>query len=304
VADRDDAKELVVKEGKVEFQHVKFAYDVRNPTIKGVSLQAEGGQTIAFVGETGGGKSTILKLLFRFYDVTGGSIMIDGQDLRSVTQSSLREALGLVPQDPALFNQTIRQNIRYARLEATDQEIEDACRAAAIHDDIEGFPDKYNSKVGERGVRLSGGQLQRIAIARVLLKNPKIVLLDEATSAIDSAVEEQIQLAFRRLSKGRTTFVIAHRLSTTADADQILVIDKGEIIERGTHQVLLDVGGKYSTLWSKQTAGHLSAPTGKAPAEATDDGSTPLIDIIPPEEDFGTVTKESDNSDKTVGKRR
>jgi ABC-type transport system involved in Fe-S cluster assembly fused permease/ATPase subunit len=309
VADQDGAGELMVKEGKVEFKDVEFAYDPRKPIIRGVNLQAEGGQTIAFVGETGGGKSTMLKLLFRFYDVTGGSIMIDGQDLRSVSQSSLREALGLVPQDPVLFNQTIRQNIRYARLEATDAEIEDACRAAAIHDDIEGFPDKYNSKVGERGVRLSGGQLQRIAIARVLLKNPKIVLLDEATSAIDSAIEEQIQTAFRKLSKGRTTFVIAHRLSTIVEADQILVIEKGEIIERGTHQELLGVSGKYSELWTKQTAGHLSAVNSKAPSKANstkgdDDNSTPLIDITPAEEDSATATGRSDGSDETVGKRK
>jgi ABC-type transport system involved in Fe-S cluster assembly fused permease/ATPase subunit len=263
VADSAEAQQLIVKEGKVEFKDVEFSYDVRKPIIKSVNLQAEGGQTIAFVGETGGGKSTMLKLLFRFYDVTGGSIMIDGQDLRSVTQSSLRDALGLVPQDPVLFNQTIRQNIRYARLEATDAEIEDACRAAAIHDDITGFPDGYASKVGERGVRLSGGQLQRIAIARVLLKNPKIVLLDEATSAIDSSIEALIQEAFRKLSKGRTTFVIAHRLSTIVEADQILVVEKGEIIERGRHADLLGVeGGKYKELWTKQTAGHL--PTEKA----------------------------------------
>jgi len=210
---------------------------------------------------------------------------------------------------PPFADQTIRQNIRYARLEATDAEIEDACRAAAIHDDIEGFPDKYDSKVGERGVRLSGGQLQRIAIARVLLKNPKIVLLDEATSAIDSAIEEQIQTAFRRLSKGRTTFVIAHRLSTIVEADQILVIEKGEIIERGTHHELLAVGGKYNELWSKQTAGHLSAVNSKAPSKANStndegDDSTPLIDITPPEEDSATATGRSDDSDETVGKRR
>jgi ABC-type transport system involved in Fe-S cluster assembly fused permease/ATPase subunit len=309
VADQDGANDLVVKEGKVEFKDVEFAYDPRKPIIRGVNMQAEGGQTIAFVGETGGGKSTMLKLLFRFYDVTGGSIMIDGQDLRSVTQSSLREALGLVPQDPVLFNQTIRQNIRYAHLEATDAEIEDACRAAAIHDDIEGFPDKYNSKVGERGVRLSGGQLQRIAIARVLLKNPKIVLLDEATSAIDSATEEQIQSAFRKLSKGRTTFVIAHRLSTIVEADQILVVEKGEIIERGTHQDLLLKFGKYSELWSKQTAGHLSTVNSKAPSKANstkgdEDNSTPLIDITPAEEDSATASGRSDDSEETLGKRR
>jgi ABC-type multidrug transport system fused ATPase/permease subunit len=286
VADQDGANELIVQDGKVEFKHVEFAYDPRKPILQGVNLQAEGGQTIAFVGETGGGKSTMLKLLFRFYDVTRGSIMIDGQDLRSVTQSSLREALGLVPQDPVLFNQTIRQNIRYACLEATDAQIEDACRAAAVHDDIIGFPDKYNSKVGERGVRLSGGQLQRIAIARVLLKNPKIVLLDEATSAIDSATEEQIQRAFRKLSKGRTTFVIAHRLSTIVHANQILVVEKGKVIERGTHIDLLHARGKYFELWSKQTSGHTSAVNSKVPSEAKSiiedsDSSTASIDHKP-----------------------
>ncbi|KAF1938931.1 hypothetical protein EJ02DRAFT_425294 [Clathrospora elynae] len=309
VADKDGAKDIVVHTGEVEFKDVDFHYDERKPIIKGVNLKAEGGQTIAFVGETGGGKSTMLKLLFRFYDVTGGSIMIDGQDLRSVTQASLRDALGLVPQDPVLFNQTIRQNIRYAKLEATDAEIEDACRAAAIHDDIVGFPDGYNSKVGERGVRLSGGQLQRIAIARVLLKNPKIVMLDEATSAIDSSIEALIQQAFKKLSQGRTTFVIAHRLSTIADADQILVIEKGEIIERGTHQELLrNMGGKYLELWTKQTAGHLSTVNSKTPSKANstkggDDGNAPLIDITPAE-DSATTTGRSDDSDDTLGKRR
>ncbi|ENI03104.1 hypothetical protein COCC4DRAFT_143445, partial [Bipolaris maydis ATCC 48331] len=187
-----------------------------------------------------------------------GSIMIDDQDLRSVTQHSLRDAMGVVPQDPVLFNQSIRQNIRYPKLDATDAEVEDACRAAAIHDDIVSFPDGYNSKVGERGVRLSGGQLQRIAIARVLLKNPKIVLLDEATSAIDSSTEALIQEALRKLTQGRTTFVIAHRLSTIVHADQILVVNKGEIVERGTHQELLqNEGGEYTKLWNMQTAGHL-----------------------------------------------
>ena len=259
VPDREDAEDLVVHTGEVEFKDVEFHYDPRKPIIKKVNLKASGGQTIAFVGETGGGKSTMLKLLFRFYDVTSGSIVIDGQDLRSVTLASLREALGVVPQDPVLFNQSIRQNLRYAKLHATDAEIEDACRAAAIHDDIVSFPDGYDSKVGERGVRLSGGQLQRIAIARVLLKNPKIVLLDEATSAIDSSIEALIQQAFSKLSQGRTTFVIAHRLSTIADADQILVVEKGEIIERGRHQELLrNEGGKYAELWNKQTAGHLA----------------------------------------------
>ncbi|KAF1952981.1 ATP-binding cassette-type vacuolar membrane transporter-like protein Hmt1 [Byssothecium circinans] len=290
VVDKENAQDLVVKEGKVEFRGIDFSYDERKQIIKNVSFVAQGNSTVAFCGETGGGKSTMLKLLFRFYDVTNGSILIDGQDLRSVTLSSLRDALGLVPQDPALFNQTIRQNVRYAKLDATDAEIEDACRAAAIHDDIMSFPEGYASKVGERGVRLSGGQLQRIAIARVLLKDPKIVMLDEATSAIDSAIEAQIQEAFKKLSKGRTTFVIAHRLSTIVDADQILVVDKGSIIERGTHGELLELGGKYCELWTKQTAGsHTPDKMGSKAPSAKDE---PLIDITPADEE-GTGAKAS-----------
>ncbi|KAI8931730.1 hypothetical protein NX059_011373 [Plenodomus lindquistii] len=308
VADQDGAKDIVVHTGEVEFKNVDFHYDERKPIIKDVNLKAGGGQTIAFVGETGGGKSTMLKLLFRFYDVTGGSIMIDGQDLRSVTQSSLRDALGLVPQDPVLFNQTIRQNIRYAKLEATDAEIEDACRAAAIHEDIVGFPDGYNSKVGERGVRLSGGQLQRIAIARVLLKNPKIVLLDEATSAIDSAIEAQIQEAFRKLSQGRTTFVIAHRLSTIVEADQIVVIEKGQIIERGSHHELLEVGGKYSELWTKQTAVSSKSMVKANSAKEDGESTATLIDFTSDVEDSAKATGLSGSGegagDNTTTKRR
>lgn len=302
VADKEGAKDIVVHAGEVEFKDVDFHYDERKPIIKSANLKAEGGQTIAFVGETGGGKSTMLKLLFRFYDVTGGSITIDGQDLRSVTQASLRDALGLVPQDPVLFNQTIRQNIRYAKLEASDAEIEDACRAAAIHDDIVGFPDGYNSKVGERGVRLSGGQLQRIAIARVLLKNPKIVMLDEATSAIDSSIEALIQQAFRKLSQGRTTFVIAHRLSTIADADQILVVEKGEIIERGNHRELVERGGKYWELWGKQTQGHGQKTAEKADAEQ--DRSQQLDNGAPESANEATATGRSADGDDAVERRR
>jgi ABC-type transport system involved in Fe-S cluster assembly fused permease/ATPase subunit len=290
VDDKEGAKDIVVHTGDVEFKDVDFHYDERKPIIKGVNIKANGGQTIAFVGDTGGGKSTMLKLLFRFYDVTSGSITIDGQDLRSVTQASLRDALGVVPQDPVLFNQTIRQNVRYAKLDATDSEIEDACRAAAIHDDIIGFPDGYNSKVGERGVKLSGRQIQRIAIARVFLKNPKIVMLDEATSAIDSSIEALIQQAFRKLRRGRTTFVIAHRLGTIADADQILVGDKGKIIERGTHQQLLErMGGKYKELWGKQTQGQVTKTTEKT-KDGEADESKSLIDITPDEEDQATAT--------------
>ncbi|KAH7109254.1 hypothetical protein B0J11DRAFT_237014 [Dendryphion nanum] len=287
VTDVENATDLVVKTGKVEYKGVGFAYDKRKQIVQDVSFTAEGGQTIAFVGETGGGKSTLVKLLARAYDVTNGSITIDGQDIRSVTKASLIDAIGYVPQDPVLFNRSIRDNIRYGRLDATDAEIEDACRAAAVHDAIVGFPDGYNSKVGERGVQLSGGQLQRIAIARVLLRNPKIVLLDEATSAVDSTIEAQIQDAFRKLSLGRTTFVIAHRLSTIVEADQIIVVEKGNIKEQGTHAELIELGGKYSELWTHQIAGNLSALNSKSTSTAASEAGKAelLIDITPSEED-------------------
>jgi ABC-type transport system involved in Fe-S cluster assembly fused permease/ATPase subunit len=283
VEDAPDAKELKITNGRVEFENVNFSYDTRKQTLKNINFVAEPGKTIAFVGETGGGKSTMLKLIFRFYDITGGSIKIDGQDIRKVTIDSLRESLGVVPQDPTLFNESIMDNIRYARLDASEGDVQEVCKSAAVHDKIMTFPDKYKSKVGERGVKLSGGEKQRVAIARVLLKNPQIVLLDEATSAVDSSTEEQIQEAFRKLSTGRTTFVIAHRLSTIMDADVIFVVDHGEIIERGTHNELLLKGGKYFELWTKQTEGKRS----KAPSIATTppEVNQPLILIndSPPE---------------------
>ncbi|KAH7026757.1 putative ABC transporter [Macrophomina phaseolina] len=254
VKEKPDARPLKFDGGRIEYRGVNFAYDPRKPTLGNVSFTAEPGQTIALVGETGSGKSTIMKLLLRFYDVTGGSIKIDDQDLRDVTLSSLREIIGVVPQDPSMFNMSIMENIRYARLDASDEEIYTACRAAAVHDKIITFSDGYNSKVGEHGIKLSGGELQRVAIARVLLKNPPLVLLDEATSAVDSATEIQIQESFKTLSKGRTTFVVAHRLSTIMDADLILVLENGQIIERGTQQELLQLGGKYLDLWTKQTS--------------------------------------------------
>ncbi|KAK4619468.1 Heavy metal tolerance protein [Fulvia fulva] len=252
VNEQPEAKDIEIKEGTVTFENVDFSYDPRKSTLRNINLEIKAGQTIALVGETGGGKSTILKLLYRYYDVTNGAIRIDGQDIRHVTLDSLRDSFGMVPQDPALFNTSIMENIKYARLDATDEEVKEACRAAAIHDKIESFPDGYKAKVGERGVKLSGGELQRVAIARAILRQPKIVLLDEATSMIDAETEATIQLAFKRLSASRTTFVVAHRLSTIQHADQILVIHDGEIVEHGTHAELFRQKGKYVALWSKQ----------------------------------------------------
>ncbi|KAI5805492.1 hypothetical protein DFH27DRAFT_644061 [Peziza echinospora] len=249
VVSKPCATDLVITKGEVSFEDVSFSYDARKGAITGMSFIAPGGQTTALVGETGGGKSTCLKLLFRFYDVTSGSVKIDGQDVREVSLDSLRDQIGVVPQEPKLFNESIMDNLRYASFESTDEEIFEACRAAAIHDKILSFPDGYLSKVGEGGVKLSGGEKQRISIARAILKNPKIVLLDEATSSVDVATERQIQHAFNKLAAGRTMFVIAHRLSTIMNADQILVINDGNIIERGKHADLLKLGGKYSALW-------------------------------------------------------
>lgn len=252
VADAPRAVEIHVDQGYVEFEHVEFAYDPRKPTLKDVSFAAKPGQTIALVGETGGGKSTVMKLLYRYYDITGGVIRIDGQDIRAVTLDSLRESFGMVPQDPALFNISILENVRYARLNASDEEVMEACKAAAIHEKILTFPDGYQSTVGERGVKLSGGELQRVSIARAILRQPKIVLLDEATSMIDAETEGLIQEAFKRLTASRTTFVIAHRLATIQHADKICVIHDGEIVESGGHDELFRKRGRYFALWKKQ----------------------------------------------------
>lgn len=255
VKDHADTPDLIVKCGDVAFKDVHFTYDARVSTVDGISFTAHAGQIVALVGETGGGKSTIFKLIYRFYDAKEGSVEIDGQNVRDVSLSSLRANLGIVDQAPYLFNISILENVRYGRLDATDEEIHAACKAAAVHDKILTFPDGYKSVVGDRGIKLSGGELQRVAIAGVLLKNPAIVLLDEATSSIDTDTEVQIQTALATLSKGRTTFVIAHRLSTIVAADQILVVQRGKIIERGTHRELLKIeGGKYRSLWSKQVA--------------------------------------------------
>ena len=252
VTDLPSAKPLKLGKGAVKFDRVSFAYDPRKPTLKDVSFVVPSGKTVALVGETGGGKSTILKLIDRFYDVKSGSISIDGQDIRDVTLDSLRDKIGVVPQDPMLFNDSIMNNIRYARLTASDKEVYEACKAAAVHDKIMSFPDGYNSKVGDRGVKLSGGEKQRVAIARAILKQPEIILLDEATSAVDTEIEQLIQEGFKTLCHNRTTFIVAHRLSTIMKADHILVVMDGQIIEEGSHQDLIHRKGKYHDLWSKQ----------------------------------------------------
>ncbi|KAH8592074.1 hypothetical protein B0O99DRAFT_690133 [Bisporella sp. PMI_857] len=252
VTNRKGAKPLGSVKGHVAFKHVHFSYDPRKPTIEDVNISAAPGETVALVGMTGAGKSSIIKLLLRFYDVSSGQIEIDGQDIRDVTLGSLRDVLGVVPQEPLLFNASIIENLRYARPSATDDEIFAACRAAAIHDKILTFADRYDTSVGEQGVKLSRGELQRLAIARVFLKDPPIFILDEATSAIDTNTESEIQNALDVLRTKRTTFVIAHRISTVVGADQILVVHEGRIVESGTHQELLRRDGRYMNLWANQ----------------------------------------------------
>ena len=254
IADAADARPLVVTGGAVRFDHVDFAYEARRAILHDVSFSIPPGHKLAVVGHSGAGKSTLSRILYRFYDIAGGSVTIDGQDLRRVTQDSLRRAIGIVPQDTVLFNDTIGYNIGYGRPQATQAEIEAAAKEAAIHDFIVGLPDGYASTVGERGLKLSGGEKQRVAIARTMLKNPSILILDEATSALDSATEAEIQESLRAVGRGRTTLVIAHRLSTIVDADEILVMAAGRIVERGSHTTLLARGGTYAEMWALQAA--------------------------------------------------
>jgi ATP-binding cassette subfamily B protein len=252
IVDRPGAHALKVSAGAIRFDNVSFAYEPARPILRGLSFEVGAGQTVAIVGPTGAGKSTISRLIFRFYDVTGGRILIDGQDIRDVTQKSLRAAIGMVPQDTVLFNDTIRYNIRYGEWDATDAEVEEAARAAQIDAFIRLSPKGYETEVGERGLKLSGGEKQRVAIARTILKAPPILLLDEATSALDTHTERDIQDALDRVSRNRTTLVIAHRLSTIIGADEILVLDQGVIVERGTHNELLAKNGLYASMWNRQ----------------------------------------------------
>jgi len=252
ITDKPGAKPLKVTGGEIRFDNVVFAYDPERTVLKGISFAVPAGKTIAIVGPSGAGKSTISRILYRFYDIKGGSVTIDGQDIRDVTQESLRAVIGIVPQDTVLFNDTVRYNIAYGRIGASEAEIKEAARHAQIDKFVSDLPLGYEAMVGERGLKLSGGEKQRVAIARTILKNPPILLLDEATSALDTHTEREIQGALQEISKNRTTLVIAHRLSTVIDADEILVLDHGEIVERGRHGDLLARGGAYASMWNKQ----------------------------------------------------
>jgi ATP-binding cassette subfamily B protein len=293
IEDSPGAAPLAVTRGDIRFENVSFAYEAARPILKGLNFAVPAGKTVAVVGPSGAGKSTLSRLLFRFYDLSGGRILIDGQDIAKVTQDSLRQSIGMVPQDTVLFNDTIRYNIRYGRWEASDAEVEEAAALAQIDRFIKLSPHGYDTEVGERGLKLSGGEKQRVAIARTILKAPPILVLDEATSALDSHTEKEIQDALERVSRGRTTLVIAHRLSTIVGADEIIVLDQGEIVERGTHHGLLARGGLYASMWNRQREAEeareklaravedKSAPNRNPPAVEDDLARTPapIIDI-------------------------
>jgi ABC-type transport system involved in Fe-S cluster assembly fused permease/ATPase subunit len=284
VKDVPGARPLIVTTGSIRFDDVRFSYDPERQILKGLSFEVPAGKTVAIVGPSGAGKSTISRLLFRLYDVSGGRILIDGQDIRNVTQASLRASIGMVPQDTVLFNDTIRYNIRYGRWDATDAEVEEAAQMAQIDGFIKMSPKGYETEVGERGLKLSGGEKQRVAIARTVLKAPPILLLDEATSALDSHTEQEIQDALEKVSRNRTSLVIAHRLSTIVGADEIIVLDQGRIVERGTHGQLLAASGLYASMWNRQREAQearerlaLIADENEAPNRAPPPVDDPLV---------------------------
>ena len=285
VNDAPGAKPLVVSAGNLRFEDVHFAYEPERPILKGLSFEVPAGKTVAIVGPSGAGKSTISRLLFRLYDVSSGRILIDGQDIKDVTQTSLRAAIGMVPQDTVLFNDTIRYNIRYGRWDASDAEVEEAARLAQIDTLIRMAPKGYETQVGERGLKLSGGEKQRVAIARTVLKAPPILVLDEATSALDSHTEHEIQGALDRVSHNRTSLVIAHRLSTIVATDEIIVLDQGRIVERGTHGALLAKGGLYASMWNRQREAEAAR---EKLAQIDDENDAP--DRVPPPVDDAIAT--------------
>jgi ATP-binding cassette subfamily B protein len=252
VLDAPNAKDLAIGQGAISFKDVHFFYDPARPILKGISFEVPAGKTVAVVGPSGAGKSTLSRLLYRFYDIQSGAITVDGQDIRGITQKSLRSVIGMVPQDTVLFNDTVAYNIRYGRPSASEADVKQAADIAQIGHFIETLPEGFETKVGERGLKLSGGEKQRVAIARTILKAPPILILDEATSALDTTTEREIQTALDVVSKNRTTLVIAHRLSTVISADEIIVLKSGEIAERGTHAALLEQNGLYASMWSRQ----------------------------------------------------
>ena len=296
VVDDADAEPLPTCQGNIRFNDVEFSYDKRKRALRGLSFQCQPGTTTALVGESGGGKSTIFRLLYRFYNAEKGSLQVDGHDVRNITIDTLRQHMGVVPQDTVLFNESIMYNLKYARPTATDEEVFAACKAASIHEKILTFPDDYNSRVGERGLKLSGGEKQRIAIARTIIKNPRIILLDEATAALDSETEQNIQEALRQLSQGRTTLVIAHRLSTITTADQIVVLHSGKVAEVGTHNELLELKGRYASMWRKQIRAQRAAAEAKVLTDRAEQLRT--------EAQEGTSPSQSDDERSTGDKTR